>query len=73
MVLVRIGLVWLAANFAELTISQYLKYWVFPLRCSFQLILHWWAPNQRIKFDNVRLEDKEEKRQGETLEISQFD
>ena len=38
-----IGLVWLAANlliFIELTVSQYLRNWVFPVRCSFQLILH---------------------------------
>ena len=37
---------------AELTVSQYLRYWVFPLRCSLQQILHWWAPNQCIKVEN---------------------
>ena len=36
----------------ELAVSQYLRYWVFPLRCSFQLILHWWAPYQWFKVDN---------------------
>ena len=38
--------------FGELAVSQYLRYWVFPLRCSLQLILHWWAPNQWVKVDN---------------------
>ena len=42
--MVRIGLVWPAANL--------LRYWVFSLRCSLQLILHWWAPNQCSKVDN---------------------
>ena len=34
--------------FAEVTVSQYLRYWAFPLRCSFQLILHWWIPNHNV-------------------------
>ena len=39
--------------FAELTVSQYLRYGAFPLRCSFQPIFHWWTPNQRIKVDDA--------------------
>ena len=40
---------------------------------QFQLILHWWAPNQRIKVDNATLGEEGEKLQGETLETSHFD
>ena len=43
--------------FAELNVSQYLRYWLFPLRSSFQLILHWQAPTQCIKVDNNTNDD----------------
>ena len=29
------------------------KVWVFELRCSFQMILHWLKPNQSIKVDDA--------------------
>ena len=53
-----IGLVWPTANlwiFIELTVSQYLRNWVFPVRCSFQLILHALMSTQTtcIKVDDV--------------------
>ena len=34
--------------FDLVTVSQYLRYWAFPLGCSFQLILHWWTPNHNV-------------------------
>ena len=34
--------------FAKVTVSQHLRYWAFPLKCSFQLILRWWTPNQNV-------------------------
>ena len=40
-------------HFAQWIVSQYLRYWVFPLGCSFQLILHWWEPNQRANVENA--------------------
>ena len=39
--------------FCRIELSQYLRYWAFPLRFSFQLILYWWTPNQRIKVDDA--------------------
>ena len=35
--------------FSELTVSQYLRYWTFPVRCSFQLTSHWWTPSNVLK------------------------
>ena len=52
LVLVRIGLVWRAANLSMFCIIVCKS--VFEvLRCSFQLILHWWAPNQHTNVDSA--------------------
>ena len=52
LVLVRIGLVWSAANLSMFCIIVYKS--VFEVsRCSFQLILHWCAPNQHTNVDNA--------------------
>ena len=52
LVLVRISLVWRAANLPMFCIVVCNS--VFEvLRCSFPLILHWWAPNQRTNVDNA--------------------
>ena len=52
LVLVSISLFWSAAN---LTIFCIIDSKSVPeiLRYSFQLILHWWTPNQYTKFDNT--------------------
>ena len=52
LVLVRTGLVWRAANLLMFCIIVCKS--VFEvLRRSFQLILHWWALNQRTNVDNI--------------------
>ena len=39
--------------FESLIVSQCLKYWFFPLTCTFQPNLHWWIPNQCTNIDNT--------------------
>ena len=52
LVLVRIGFAWYAAKLSMFCIIVCKS--VFEvLRCSFQLILHWWAPNQHTKVHNT--------------------
>ena len=52
LVLARIDLVWCAANLSMFFINVCKS--VFEvLGCSFQLILHWWAPNQRTNVGNA--------------------
>ena len=41
--------------FTGLTVSQYLRYWVFPQRSIFQLILPWWASIQPTDVDNATM------------------